>query len=224
MPAHSPTAASNSAAGTTLLTIPIRSRLARVDAVAEQQQLVGLLARHVAVDQRHDHERERAHVDLGRAEASRPPSRRSGRTRARCRARRRARARWPRRSSACRARRSAGTGARKRSVPKWRCTSGTSAAKPARLAPEENTFSCEEVSTTQRTAVVVARRLERGDQLAQQLVRERVASVRLVQRDRRDAGRRRRRAESRWPTGHPSRIGRVAESRKFYCLLFRVVS
>jgi hypothetical protein len=32
------------------------------------------------------------------------------------------------------------------------CTSGTSAAKPARFAPEENTLSCVEVSTTQRTA------------------------------------------------------------------------
>jgi hypothetical protein len=32
------------------------------------------------------------------------------------------------------------------------CTSGTSAAKPARLPPLENTLSCEEVSTTQRTA------------------------------------------------------------------------
>ena len=39
----------------------------------------------------------------------------------------------------------------KRSVAKCLCTSGTSAAKPARLAPAENTRSCVEVSTTQRT-------------------------------------------------------------------------
>src|SRR3954468_3514947 len=38
------------------------------------------------------------------------------------------------------------------SVPKWRCTSGTSPAKPARLPPLEKTFSCEEASTTQRTS------------------------------------------------------------------------
>ena len=39
-------------------------------------------------------------------------------------------------------------------APVSRCfaISGTSAAKPARLPPEEKTFSCVEVSTTQRTA------------------------------------------------------------------------
>ena len=40
----------------------------------------------------------------------------------------------------------------KRSMPRCLWASGTSAAKPARLPPLENTFSCEEVSTTQRTA------------------------------------------------------------------------
>ena len=44
-------------------------RLVRVDLLAQQQQLVGLLAPDVAVDQRHDHEREDPDVDLGRAEA-----------------------------------------------------------------------------------------------------------------------------------------------------------
>ena len=39
----------------------------------------------------------------------------------------------------------------KRSVPKCLCTSGTSAANWSRLPPAEKTFSCEEVSTTQRT-------------------------------------------------------------------------
>ena len=39
----------------------------------------------------------------------------------------------------------------KRCEPKCLCTSGTSAPKPARFAPEEQTFSCEEASTTQRT-------------------------------------------------------------------------
>ena len=38
-----------------------------------------------------------------------------------------------------------------RAVPKWRWMIGTSAAKPPRLAPEEKTVSCDEVSTTQRT-------------------------------------------------------------------------
>ena len=37
-------------------------------------------------------------------------------------------------------------------MPKCLWTSGTSAANPPRFAPEENTLSCEEVSTTQRTA------------------------------------------------------------------------
>ena len=54
--------------------------------------------------------------------------------------------------------------------------------------PAENTFSWVEVSTTHRTVGVVARGLERGDQLAQQLVGERVARVGLVERDRRHAG------------------------------------
>ena len=39
----------------------------------------------------------------------------------------------------------------KRSVAKCLCTIGTSAVKPSSDAPAENTFSCEEVSTTQRT-------------------------------------------------------------------------
>ena len=43
--AQSATAASNSSSGTTLLTIPIRSASARADLLAEQQQLVRLLAR-----------------------------------------------------------------------------------------------------------------------------------------------------------------------------------
>ena len=40
----------------------------------------------------------------------------------------------------------------KRSVAKCFCTSGASAAKPARLPPLEKTFSCVEVRITQRTA------------------------------------------------------------------------
>ena len=39
----------------------------------------------------------------------------------------------------------------KRSVPKCLCTSGTSAANWSSAPPAEKTFSCEEVSTTQRT-------------------------------------------------------------------------
>ncbi len=40
----------------------------------------------------------------------------------------------------------------KRSEPKCFSTSGASAPKPPRLAPEENVFSCEDASTTQRTS------------------------------------------------------------------------
>ena len=52
----------------------------------------------------------------------------------------------------------------KRSEPKCRSTSGVSAAKPPRLAPEEKVFSCEEASTTQRALLIVARALERAGQ------------------------------------------------------------
>ena len=175
-------------AGTTRLTIPIRSASCGRDLLAEQQQLVGLLARDVAVDQRHDHEREQPDVDLRACRTAPPRARSSGRTRARSRARRRARARWRRRSTACRARRAAGTGA---GTARWRSACGRAARRPRsrpRLAPAENTRSCVEVSTTQRTAVVVARGLERRDQLVEQLVGQRVARLGLVERDRRDAG------------------------------------
>jgi hypothetical protein len=37
-------------------------------------------------------------------------------------------------------------------VPRCLSTSGCSSAKPPRFAPEENTRSCDEVKTTQRTA------------------------------------------------------------------------
>ena len=74
------------------------------------------------------------------------------------------------------------------SVSKCLWTSGTSAAKPARLPPSEKTVSCVEVSTTQRTAVVVARRREGREQLVEQLVGERVARLGLVEGDRGDAG------------------------------------
>ena len=67
-PAQSATAASSSSRGDDPVDEPEALGLARVDALAEQQQLVRLLAADVAVDQRHDHEREDADVDLGRAE------------------------------------------------------------------------------------------------------------------------------------------------------------
>ena len=69
LPAQSATAASNSSAGHDPVDDPDPLRLVRVDLLAQQQQLVGLLAPDVAVDQRHDHEREDPDVDLGRAEA-----------------------------------------------------------------------------------------------------------------------------------------------------------
>ncbi len=40
----------------------------------------------------------------------------------------------------------------KRSLAAWRCTSGTSAAKPVRSPPLEKTVACVEASTTTRTA------------------------------------------------------------------------
>ena len=75
----------------------------------------------------------------------------------------------------------------KRSVAKCLCTSGTSAANPARLPPLENTFSCVDVSTTQRTASSSRAALERGDQVVEHRVGERVARLRLVERDGGDA-------------------------------------
>ena len=66
--AHSATAASNSSAGDDLVDDAGLARLLGREPVAEQQHLRRLLARDVPVDQRHDHEREEADVDLGRAE------------------------------------------------------------------------------------------------------------------------------------------------------------
>ena len=37
-------------------------------------------------------------------------------------------------------------------VPRYLCAVGASAAKPPRLAPAENTFSCDDASTTTRTS------------------------------------------------------------------------
>ena len=102
-------------------------------------------------------------------------------------------------------------------MPRWRWISGTSAAKPPRFAPDENVVSCEEVSTTHARLLVVARRLERRDQLRQQLVRERVAVVRLVQRDRRDVVLHV--VEQRLEVGQGV-SPRIAGSRKSYCLLW----
>ncbi len=150
--AHSSTAASNSSAGDDLVDDPEPLGLRGVIRSPSSSSSVVFLRGDVAVDQRHDHEREDADVDLGRPElgAVLRDDQVAGERDAR--ARPRARGRWRRRSSACRARRSAGTARGKRSVPKCLWTSGTSAANPPRLPPDEKIFSCEEVSTTQRTA------------------------------------------------------------------------
>ena len=74
----------------------------------------------------------------------------------------------------------------KSAVPRNLCAVGASAEKPPRLAPEENTFSCDEVSTTTRTSLVGLRRPQRLEQLTQQLIGERVAGLGVVERDRRD--------------------------------------
>jgi hypothetical protein len=68
-------------------------------------------------------------------------------------------------------------------VPKCLWTSGTSAAKPARLPPELKTFSCVDV----RTIVVVAGALERRDERVEHRVAQRVARVGVVEADRGDA-------------------------------------
>ena len=73
------------------------------------------------------------------------------------------------------------------SVPKCLCTSGTSAANPWRLAPEEKTVGCEEASTTQRTPSSSRARSKPSISAPEHLRGERVARVRVVQRERCDA-------------------------------------
>ena len=68
LPAHSATAASNSSAGDDLVGEPVLDRLLGAQPLAQQHHLVDLLARDVAVDDRHDHVGEGADVDLRRAE------------------------------------------------------------------------------------------------------------------------------------------------------------
>ena len=187
--AQSATAASNSSAGTTRLTSPIRSRLLRVDRSPSSSSSLVFLRADVAVDQRHDHEREHADVDLGRPERRRPPWRRSGRRRARCPSApastcplaaqivglpsspisREQRAGSARSRSAC-----ARAARRPRSPPRLRARG----ERPSRAWRS---------STTQRTASSSRAALERGDQVGEQRVGQRVARVGLVQRDRRDA-------------------------------------
>jgi hypothetical protein len=77
--AQSPPPRRGSSAATTRLTIPRRSASRASKRSPRQQHLRRLLARHVAHDERQDHEREDADVDLGRAEGRRPRWRRSGR-------------------------------------------------------------------------------------------------------------------------------------------------
>ena len=175
--------------GTTRLTIPMRSASARRDLLAEQQQLVGLLARDVAVDQRHDHEREHADVDLRACRSARPPGEDQV-----------ARERDPERAGehvavggadrrlaelADRAETAAGT-ARSRSA----CAP---AARPPRTRPGWPPAGEDPLvrGGQHHAADVGSSRagLERRDQLVEQLVRERVARVGLVERDRRDPGR-----------------------------------
>ena len=65
----------------------------------------------------------------------------------------------------------------KRSVPKCLCTSGTSAAKPVEVAAGAEHLLVGGGEHHAAHALVVARRLEGVDQLAEQLVGERVARV-----------------------------------------------
>ena len=67
--------------------------------------------------------------------------------------------------------------------------------------------------------IVVARRLQRCDQIAEQLVGQRVAGVRLVERDRRDAGAGY--VVAKGGVGHARTVTYQAVSRKSYCSLWR---
>ena len=168
------------------MTIPIRSRLLGGDLLAEQQQLVGLLAPDVAVDQRHDHEREHADVDLGRPEA-----------RALARDDQVAGERDPERAGEHVA---VGGADRRLAELADQAEQLREALGPEVLVHERHVGrEAGEVRARGEHllvrrgehdaahGVVVARGLQRGDQVAEQLVGERVAGVRLVERDRRDA-------------------------------------
>ena len=173
---------------TTRLTIPIRSASsAEICSPSSSSSFVFLRA-DVAVDQRHDHEREDADVDLGRAEARALARRRSGR--------RRAPAPSAPASTCPLAAHSVGLPSSPISAEQARealdarracATSGTSAAKPARLPPLREHLLVRGGQHDAAHRVVVARALEGGDQVVEQLVGERVARVGLVERDRRDA-------------------------------------
>ena len=162
-------------------------RLVRADLLAQQQQLVGLLAPDVAVDQRHDHEREDADVDLRRPEAG---ALLGDDQVAREREAERAREHVP----VGGAQRRLAELADQLEQPRERVgrevlvrRAARRTRTPFRSPPAEKTFSCVEVSTTQRTASSSRAPRERGQQVVEQLVRERVARLGPVEGDRGDA-------------------------------------
>ena len=156
------------------------------DLLAEQEQLGRLLARDVAVDQRHDHEREGAHVDLGRPEAH--PFAGDDQV---------ARERDPERPGEQSAAQMLGLPSSpisrnrrgKRAVPRCLCTSGCSSAKPPRFRAGGEHLLVRGGQYDAADRLVVARGLERRDQLVQDLVGERVARLGLVEHASRDAAR-----------------------------------
>ena len=166
--------------------MPASSASLRVDPLAEQQQLVRLLARNVAVDQRHDHEREHADVDLGRAEGR--ALLRDDRSHASAMPNAPA-STWPPAAQID------GLPSSPSSRKMWRSARIRSAcARAARRRrsrpgsrPRTRPSRARRSSTTQRTPSSSRALTKRVDQLPEQLGRQRVAGVRLVERDRRDA-------------------------------------
>ena len=75
----------------------------------------------------------------------------------------------------------------KRSVPKCLCTIGTSAANWSRLPPGREDLLVRGGEHHAAHAVVVARQLERRGEVREELVRERVARIGLIERDGGDA-------------------------------------
>ena len=181
--AQSATNASNSSAGTTRLTIPIRSASsAEICSPSSSSSLVFLRA-DVAVDQRHDHEREDANIDLGRAEAH-----------ALARDDQVARQRQPERTGE---HVPVGRAQRRLAELADQAEQAREALDPLVLVGERHVGGeAREVAAAREhllvrggehdaaDRIVVTRGLERTEQFVEQFVRQRVARVRLIQCDR----------------------------------------
>src|SRR4051794_40900859 len=161
--------------------------LVRVDPLPEQQQLGRLLARDVAVDERHDHEREHADVDL-RGPEGRPvggddqvtgerQAQGAGEAVAVGRADHRLAQRADRAEQAREPLDAVEVLVHQRHV--GREAAEVAARAEGRLVRRRENYAAH--------VVVAACMLERLEQVVQELVAQRVSRVRLVERDRRDA-------------------------------------